>query len=161
MNKKRRRNTKIPINIQIESERIYSDLGRGQAPEPETSSFSINGFLKKTKQGLQVEYIEPEHSGMGDTVTTISTLGERVISVNRVGNLSSHMVFEEGKCHTCIYDTGIFPMQLRVCTKQLQNSLTLQGGKINIDYSVEIVGNLAEKNKLSVSIYPDESVIIS
>ena len=154
---------KIPINIQIESERIYSNLGPHNElpPEPETSSISVTGFIKKTKQGLQVEYKENEESGMGDTVTTISTLGEKVVSVNRVGALNSHMVFEQGKCHTCIYDTGFFPMQLRVCTKELNNNLTLQGGKLNINYSVEIVGNLAEKNKLSVSVYPDKSVIIS
>ncbi|PKM62825.1 MAG: hypothetical protein CVU97_03265 [Firmicutes bacterium HGW-Firmicutes-21] len=154
---------KIPINIQIESERIYSNLGQnaGYVPEPETSSVNITGFMKKTKQGLQVEYKENEDSGMGDTVTTISTLGDRVVSVNRVGALNSHMVFEQGKCHTCIYDTGFFPMQLRVCTKELVNNLSLQGGKLNIDYSVEIVGNLAEKNKLTVSVYPDKSIIIS
>ncbi len=153
---------KIPINIQIASERIFNDLGQnGQVPEPESSNVNLTGFLKKTKQGLQVEYKEKEENGLGDTTTTISTLGDNVISVNRVGTLSSHMVFEQGKCHTCIYDTGLFPMQLRVCTKELSNNLTLQGGKINIDYSIEIVGNLAEKNKLSVSVYPDESVITS
>lgn len=156
---------KIPINIKIDSERIYSDLGirSGQeAPGPEMSSMHVNGFMKKTKQGIQVEYTENEESGMGNTVTTISTLGNnRVVSVNRVGQLNSHMIFEEGKCHTCIYDTGFFPMQLRVCTKELTNNLSIQGGKINIDYSVEIVGNLAEQNKLSVSVSPDKSVIIS
>lgn len=156
---------KIPINIKIDSERIYSDLGfkSGQEPPaPETSSMRVNGFMKKTKQGIQVIYTENEESSMGNTVTTISTLGDNhVISVNRVGQLNSHMIFEEGKCHTCIYDTGYFPMQLRVCTKELTSNLSLQGGKINIDYSVEIVGNLAEQNKLSVSVSPDKSVIIS
>lgn len=155
---------KIPINIQIESERIYSDLASrpGQELEPETSKVSIDGFMKKTKNGLQVIYTEHEDSGMKNTVTTISTLSDNsIVSVNRVGELNSHMVFEQSKCHTCIYDTGYFPIQLRICTKELNNNLTLQGGKINIDYSIEIVGNLAEKNKLSVSVSPDKSVIIS
>jgi len=161
---KRNLKMKIPINIHIESERIYSDLGfkSDQNSEPETSSVRINGFMKKTKNGIQVEYIEDENSGMGNTVTTISTLGNnKVISVSRVGQLNSHMVFEQGKCHTCIYDTGFFPMQLRVCTKELSNNLSLQGGKLNIDYSIEIVGNLAEQNKLSVSVSPDKSILIS
>lgn len=155
---------KIPINIQIQSERIYSDLavkGNIQSPEPETNSVNITGFLKKTKEGLQVEYVEQEDSDKENTITTISTLGKNIISVNRTGPFNSHMVFEQGKCHTCIYDTGVSPMQLRICTKELTNNLTIQGGKLNIDYSIEIVGNLAEKNKLSVSIYPDESIITS
>jgi uncharacterized beta-barrel protein YwiB (DUF1934 family) len=154
---------KIPINIKIQSERIYNDLGMkgGQAIEPEKSYVNLTGFMKKTKEGLQVEYTELEENGMGHTVTTINTLGESVVSVNRVGTLSSHMVFEKGKCHTCIYDTGVFPMQLRICTKELENNLTLEGGKLNIDYSIEIVGNLAEQNKLSVSVYPDKDSLIS
>ncbi|HAN20300.1 MAG: hypothetical protein A2Y15_03555 [Clostridiales bacterium GWF2_36_10] len=155
---------RIPINIQIESERVYNDLASrpGQELEPETSKVKVNGYMKKTKDGIQVEYTEHEDSGMGNTVTTISSFSDNnVVSVNRVGQLNSHMVFEQGKCHTCIYDTGFFPMQLRVCTKELTNNLTLDGGKINIDYSIEIVGNLAEKNKLLLSVSPDKSVIIS
>ena len=109
-----------------------------------------------------MEYSEIGESGKKSSVTTINTFGDnRIVSVNRIGQLNSHMVFEEGKCHTCIYDTGFFPMHLRVCTKGLTNNLSLQGGKIDIDYSVEIVGNLAEKNKLSVSVSPDKSIIIS
>lgn len=155
---------KIPINIQIETERIYSDLASrpGQELEPEKSSVFINGYMKKTRDGIQVEYKENEDSGLGDTVTTISSFNDnRTVSVNRVGQISSHMVFEKGKSHTCIYDTGYFPMQLRICTKELSNNLTLQGGKIDIDYSVEIVGNLAEKNRMSLSVAPDSSIIIS
>ncbi len=154
---------KIPINIKIQSERIYNDLGMkgGPAIEPEISYANVTGFMKKTKEGLQVEYTELEENSMGHTVTTINTFGPDMVSVNRVGTMSSHMVFEKGKCHTCIYDTGVFPMHLRVCTKELDNRLTLDGGKLNIDYSIEIVGNLAEQNKLSVSVYPDKDSLIS
>lgn len=154
---------KIPINIKIQSERIYNDLSmrNGQAVEPEISYANVTGFMKKTKEGLQVEYTELEENGMGQTVTTINTFGNDLVSVNRVGTMSSHMVFEKGKCHTCIYDTGVFPMQLRICTKELDNRLTIEGGKLNIDYSIEIVGNLAEQNKLSVSVYPDKDALIS
>ncbi len=153
---------KIPINIEIDASRIYANIGPGEHPiEPESSKSKHSGFLTQTKQGLQLSYKENEEDDMGDTTTTISTLGENVISVNRVGMLNSHMVFEEGKCHTCVYDTGVFPMQLRVCTKELKNSLSPMGGKLDIDYSVEIVGSLAEQNRLSVSIYPDESIITS
>lgn len=136
-------------------------MRNGQAVEPEISYANVTGFMKKTKEGLQVEYTELEENGMGQTVTTINTFGNDLVSVNRVGTMSSHMVFEKGKCHTCIYDTGVFPMQLRICTKELDNRLTIEGGKLNIDYSIEIVGNLAEQNKLSVSVYPDKDALIS
>ncbi|HOJ47750.1 MAG TPA: DUF1934 domain-containing protein [Bacillota bacterium] len=154
---------KIPINIKIQSERIYNDLGMrgGQAIEPEISYANVTGYMKKTKDGLQVEYTEAGENGAGETVTTINTFGDNLVSVNRVGAMSSHMVFEKGKCHTCIYDTGVFPMQLRICTKELENRLTLEGGRLNINYSIEIVGNLAEQNKLTVSVYPNKEALTS
>ena len=67
----------------------------------------------------------------------------------------------DGKAHTCICDTGFFPLQMRIYTKKLSNSLSLDGGRLDIDYTVEIVGNLAEQNRLSVSVAPDKSIIKS
>lgn len=60
-----------------------------------------------------------------------------------------------------MYDTGYFPMQLRVSTKSLDCDITELGGKLNIDYTVEIVGNVAEQSKLTLSVAPDSSVMTS
>jgi hypothetical protein len=37
----------------------------------------------------------------------------------------------------------------------------MDGGKLFVDYSVEIVGSLAEKNKLTLAVSPDASIIKS
>ena len=52
-------------------------------------------------------------------------------------------------------------MQLRVSTKSLDCDITELGGKLNIDYTVEIVGNVAEQSKLTLSVAPDSSVMTS
>ena len=109
---------------------------------------------------LQLQYIENEDSGFGGTKTTVSLCGD-LVSVNRSGVLKSHMIFEEGKIHNCIYDTGVFPMQLRINTKSLECDISELGGKLNIDYTVEIVGNVAEQSRLTLSVSPDNSVLTS
>lgn len=148
---------KIPIDIRVKSERIAPNpLKRGEEI-PETEDFKVSGTLKKTKNGFRIEYNEEN-----DTVTTtIDTFEDDTVSVNRIGPINTHMVFADGKSHTCICNTGFFPLQMRVRTKRLVNSLSMDGGKIDIDYTVEIVGNLAEKNKISFSVSPDVSIIKS
>lgn len=150
---------KIPIDISIRSERITAEMLDFKPDAPETDVFRVSGFMKKTKNGLKLEY--SEGSGEEKVFTTICTINEDTVSLSRVGELNSHMVFMRGKAHNCICDTGIFPLQMRISTKKLLNSLTLEGGKLDIDYTVEIVGNLAEKNRLTVSVSPDKSVIRS
>jgi uncharacterized beta-barrel protein YwiB (DUF1934 family) len=148
---------KIPIDIKVRSERISSDLIHRGEEHAETDDFRVSGTMKKTKGGFRIEYTEEN-----DTVTTtIDTFADSTVSLNRVGPVNSHMVFADGKVHTCICNTGFFPIQMRVRTKSLTNSLTLDGGKLDIDYTVEIVGNLAERNRLSFSVSPDISILKS
>ena len=153
---------KIPVNINIKTERLTN----GGAPfgadgtETELIESKTSGVMKKSGDMLQLQYIENEDSGFGGTKTTVSLCGD-LVSVNRSGVLKSHMIFEEGKIHNCIYDTGVFPMQLRINTKSLECDISELGGKLNIDYTVEIVGNVAEQSRLTLSVSPDNSVLTS
>lgn len=152
---------KIPIDIRVKSERVYSDLSHRhhENERPETDEFTASGTMKTTKKGYRIEF--DEEGGVITTVIDVTKSG--LVSVSRLGPLNSHMVFADGKSHTCICDTGLspYPLQMRVRTKSLENSLSLDGGRLAIDYTVEIVGNLAERNKLSFSVSPDKSIIKS
>lgn len=148
---------KIPIDIHVRSERISADLIRRGEETPETEDFRVSGTMKKTKGGFHIEFNEENNA----TSTTIVTYDDDMVSLNRIGPINSHLVFADGKVHTCICNTGFFPLHMRVRTKSLKNSLSMDGGRLDIDFSVEIVGNLAERNKLSVSISPDISIIKS
>ena len=149
---------KIPIDIWVRSERTCSDLTRrGGADHPETDDYRVRGTLKKTKPGYRTEFSEDNDS----VITLIDTFEDNTVSVNRMGAVRSHMVFSDSRVHTCICDTGLFPLHMRVRTKSLDNTITMDGGKLDIDYSVEIVGNLAERNRLTFSVSPDKSIIKS
>ncbi len=148
---------KIPVDIHVRSERSFGgaspDNGEGHM---DVEEFRISGTMKNTKKGYQIEY----HEDNGALITTVDTFGESV-AINRVGQYNSHMVFSEERAHLCICDTGFMQMQMRVRTKHLFNTLTFDGGKLDIDFTVEIAGNLAERNRLVMSISPDKSIIRS
>lgn len=145
------------VNIEIQSTTLYTGLD-----EPEEISYRATGKCLHTRDGLKVEYKEPEKTGMGGTVTTLSVLRDGVVSVNRVGTLSQsggrqvnmHLVFEPGKLHACIYDTGLFPMQLCVRTHLLKNSLSVDGGCFDVEYSMEIGGQMTSRNRLKIVVTP-------
>ncbi len=148
---------KIPVDIRVRVERISADLARRGEEHPEIDDFSVSGTMKTTKHGLRIEYTEDN----SETTTTIDTFKDEMVSVNRVGPINSHLVFADGKAHTCICNTGYFPVHMRVRTKSLNNSLSMDGGKLDIAYTIEIVGNLAERSHLTFSVSPDVSIIKS
>ena len=51
---------KIPIDIRVRSERIYSDISRrnGGEDRPEIDDFSVSGTMKTTKEGYRIEFQE-------------------------------------------------------------------------------------------------------
>lgn len=151
---------KIPVDVWVRSERKFSDLSRrGDGERSVSDDYHASGTMKKTKDGYRIEFAEDNDS----VITLIDTYDDNSVSVNRMGEIKSHMVFCDSRVHTCICDTGLgmLPIHMRIRTKSLENSLTMDGGKLDIDYSVEIVGNLAEQNRLTFSVAPDKSIIKS
>ena len=122
--------------------------------EPETISYRANGTCRSSRDGLKLEYTEPDVTGMDNTVTTVTAFKNGVVSVNRGGKINTHMVFEEGKLHSCIYNTGYFPMQLSILTTRLENGLTAVGGGLDLEYSMEVGGMHASKNRMRYVVTP-------
>lgn len=145
---------KTPIDIKIRSERATNIP---IAEKPETLNIDATGYIQKTKTGYRLVYTESDSDGT-EVETTINAIGSTV-SISKDGGVKSTMVFEQGMRHNCIYDTGFFPMQLAVRTKELHNTIEGTSGKLDIKYTVEIVGNLAETCKLSYSVSPQKKLL--
>ena len=148
---------KIPVDIRLMNERTNAvSLMRGDE-RTEIEEVSVSGTMRNTRRGICIEYTE-----LGDSVTTIiNVFKDETVALNRIGPMRTHLIFSNGKAFDCIIGSGEKQFQMRVRTKALENSLTMEGGKLFVDYSVEIVGSLAEKNKLTLAISPDASIIKS
>ena len=107
---------KIPMNISIQTDQnIETPQGEPVSESVHTNAF---GFLRETKNGMELEYLESKDKTFGDTVTTVSMLKDNIVAVNRIGALNTYMVFEEGKAHTCLYTGERVPVQRRSPYKQ-------------------------------------------
>ena len=82
-------------------------------------------------------YQESELTGLGGTLTTFQIEPKRV-TLLRVGEFNSQMVFQEGRQHLALYDTPYGALSVAVRTKKMQTCLDPTGGKIEVDYAIEI-----------------------
>ncbi len=148
---------KIPVDIHVRSERNCTEIThKGNIGDRnDVDDFCVSGTMKDIKNGIRLEFSE----GDGAVTTLVDIFDDQMVSINRMGDFNSHMVFDEGNGNICICNTGFIPLQMRIFTKSLSNNITFEGGKLEIDYNVEIVGNLAETNKISFSVAPDISIV--
>ncbi len=98
-----------------------------------------------------ITYKESELTGLGSTTTTVKIEPERV-TVLRFGETRSHMVFEEGQKHISYYDTAAGALTVGISTKRIQNRLNARGGRLMIDYAMEINHSLTGENAFDISV---------
>ena len=91
------------MNVSVEITNYRYDTAEG---EPETIRYKVNGTCRNSRDGIKIEYTEPELTGMDETVTTLTAMKDGVVSVNRVGQINPHRICEEGTMHACLYNTG-------------------------------------------------------
>ena len=70
----------------------------------------------------------------------------------RFGETQTHMIFEEGQKHISYYDMGFGAFTVGVSTRSIDNSLGIHGGKLKIDYAMEINNAVASENAFYMDI---------
>ncbi|MDR1116692.1 MAG: DUF1934 domain-containing protein [Oscillospiraceae bacterium] len=93
---------------------------------------------------------DPENTGNVETTVTITPAG--LVTVEREGDIYSHMVFEQGQKHLVHYETEYGSLTVGISAKKVAAVLSDTGGDLEIDYSVEIDNAVASDNSLKVNV---------
>lgn len=146
---------KIPVDITIETKKQIDSLDGNNSKESRQTT--ATGYLMSTRSGLSLQFCEKSEE---DNVTTlVNLIDNKLMVLSREGE--ANMVFEMGKTHRCIYNNGMLPMELRIYTKYLNSTLSNQGGKVDVDYTIDIIANRAEQSHLTFSVTPAENKFTS
>ena len=124
---------------------------RYENADPDTMELVTAGRLEREGNSYTLSYQESELTGLEGTLTTIQVDGEQV-TLMRVGEFTSQMVFQEGRRHLSMYNTPYGAMAIGVNTRHLLADLTDQGGDIEIDYAIEIDHTLAGRNVFQIRV---------
>lgn len=133
------------VIISIKGMQNYDNAGPGAV------ELVTRGQLAREGEGFTLSYQESEVTGLEGTLTTIQVEPERV-TLMRVGEFNSQMVFEKGRRHLSMYDTPYGSMAIGVNTRHLLAELDEHGGEIEIDYAVEIDHAIAGRNIFRINV---------
>ena len=122
-----------------------------ETTDPDVIELVTAGRLTRVGESYTLSYQESELTGLEGTLTTIQVDGEQV-TLMRVGEFTSQMVFQEGRRHLSMYNTPYGAMAIGVNTRHLLADLTDQGGDIEIDYAIEIDHALAGRNVFQIKV---------
>lgn len=136
----------LPVLLTIRSEQHFEDT------EPDSVELMTEGTLTPTEEGgLVLSYQESALTGLEGTTTTFEVRGPQVI-LSRTGSVNSQMVFEEGKQHTSLYETPFGELAIDIQTSRLRQSLTEQGGLMDLRYSISVDHSVTGRNAFKIRV---------
>lgn len=134
---------------------IISISGLQEAPESEERQEPVElvtaGRYYRKNGNYYISYEETALTGLEGTRTTLKVGGDTV-RVIRTGLYPSELVFQQGKRHLSLYHTDYGDLSVVVSTHQIKNTLTDEGGEIDVRYAVEIGSNPIGVNHLRLKI---------
>ena len=137
----------------MEKEVVISIKGvqKYEGTAPDTLELVTKGRLSREGESYTLSYQESELTGLEGTLTTIQVDGGQV-TLLRVGEFNSQLVFQEGRRHLSVYNTPYGAMSVGVHTRHLLAELNDQGGDIEVDYEIEVDHAMAGRNIFRINV---------
>ncbi len=120
--------------------------------EDDVIELVTEGKLEQEDEGhFTLSYQESEVTGLEGTLTTFQIEPERV-TLMRLGEVNSEMVFELGRRHLSMYETPYGALAMGVNTRELSSALNERGGELRIVYDIELDHALAGRNTFEIHV---------
>jgi uncharacterized beta-barrel protein YwiB (DUF1934 family) len=142
-----------PVIISIKGMQSYED--QNNEPIELITEGRLAGDLDS---GYTLSYQESHITGLEGTLTTFQIEKGR-ITLLRVGEVNSQMVFEEGRKHLSMYETPYGALTVGVNTHKAHSNIGEAGGDIEINYAIEIDHAVAGENFFQINVRESASRI--
>lgn len=129
---------------------IKSTQDYGQSEE-ESLEFITDGYYFYDGSVGCLSYQESEVTGMEGTRTSV-LVGPDGVVVDRGGNINSRMVFREGLKNSFQYATPYGTATFGVDTRRIRHDFGENGGKMEIDYVVDMEHTVVTRNKFLITV---------
>ena len=118
------------------------------------------GRYYRKNDSYYISYEESELTGLAGT-RTILRIKPDYVKLVRTGLYPSELLFELGKRHMSLYHTDYGDLSIVVSTNHIRNTLTDDGGDLDVQYTVEVANTPVGVNHLSLTIKNAEEGAIS
>ena len=130
----------------------------GESGDPIT--LVTSGRYYRKNGSYYIAYDETELTGLAGTRTTVHVTPD-MVKVIRSGLYPSELQLELGKRNVSLYHTDYGDLSIVVSTRSIKNTLTDDGGDLDVEYSVEVANTPVGINHLSLNIKNAEEGAIS
>ncbi len=132
---------------------IISIQGMQHYEDADDSSVELvtAGTLSGTPGDYTLSYRESELTGLDGTLTTFRVEGEKV-TLFRMGEVVSQLVFEEGRRHVSLYSTPYGSLTIGVAARRVLADLSDTGGNIEIDFALEVDESVTGENLFKINV---------
>ena len=122
--------------------------------EPQTVELVTRGTMTGRNGKFAISYVETELTGNKGVVSTFLVFNPHRVVLTREGPIKSRMVFEQDVKDESLYDLGFGALLLGIHTKTVEVDLGEHGGRLFIDYTVEIEQSQTMHNSYELLIRP-------
>lgn len=119
--------------------------------EKDSTELITTGSLRFFGDDYKIRYKETTE-GLEDCFVTLSFENKNRVTMTRTGGFTAEMIMEKNKRHTCIYETPMGSLSLGIYTKEVTSSVTEEGGKLRLSYSLDANGSFLSDNLLEVTL---------
>ena len=119
---------------------------------PESIELITKGTMTGRNGKFAISYVETELTGTAGVVSTFLIFNPERVVLTRDGPIKSRMVFSKGVKDQSLYNLGFGSLLLGIYTKDILVDLNEDGGKLLIDYVVELEQAVTSKNTYEVIV---------
>ncbi len=126
-----------------------------EAAEDDIIEYSTDAHVRENGDNIELSYNESSEMGMENTVTTLVFEKSRPnqLSMVRSGDNSAGLVFSDViKRQPCSYSVAGYTMDFCICTRHIDNRITLSGGTLELDYTIEMQGVKTQRNRFFIKL---------
>ncbi len=136
---------KKEVMITVDSKQEHPDK------DADIINFVTEGSFYKEEDNYYISYNESNLTGMDGTTTTFK-IEPNSVTLIRYGSVSSLMVFEKGRKHISEYNTDYGTFEVGIMAQNLSVDLNDLGGRINVEYIIEVNKQIASYTTLDVKV---------
>ena len=104
-------------------------------------------FLMK-KDHCYIGYKEYDEDAPQSFYDNLIKVQDNTVTITRKGSMRSQLMLEKGRRHQCLM-IGVF-------TKTMNNSLTKNGGTLEVSYTLDFNNDLVSENKFKITVEEKE-----
>ena len=119
--------------------------------EEQQMEFTTDGYYFYEDEVGCLSYEETEVTGLEGTRTSLFVMPDQVV-VDREGTVTSRMVFKAGLKSAFQYTTPFGSATMGINTRRIRQNMGLNGGKVEIDYVVDMEHMVASRNKFEITV---------